>query len=118
MIPIFAADLDRQARDLVQVVAQLRLALLERLQQCGGRLVADGRALVAVLLRVQALVRDPHRRDGVATFVGDHGLAGRASDLEARAALGERLARVLGGLGAPSSRVPRTSTQNSSPPRR
>ena len=60
-----ATDLHGEACHLVEVVAQLRLALFERLQQGGGRLVADGRALAALLARVQALVGEAHGSDRV-----------------------------------------------------
>ena len=114
-IPSLAARSRLSVGDAADVHPQVRLALLERLQQHGVRPAAGDQHLV--LLRVEALVGDPERLVGAGRLVGQDRAAERGRDVEAVAALRERPGRPVEersisvvGTGA--------SVQNSSPPSR
>src|SRR3954451_6940517 len=73
----------RQVGDVVDVLAQLRLALLERLEQRARRLAADREAPPPRLLRVEPLVGQLEHGRGGGRVAGDHHEAARARHLEA-----------------------------------
>ena len=103
-VPSSAASSRLRRRNAADVHAQVRLALLERLQEHGVRPAAGHQHLV--LLGVEALVGDPERLLGVRRLLGQDRAAERRRDVEALALLGQRIGRPVRGTARSPSSAP------------